>query len=68
MTENERRSLIMTRALHAPDGLTPYVFTRGMSKADALQFWNDAKALGLRVVGKSARGAKVLALPSAVCE
>jgi len=54
----------MTRALHAPEGLTPYQFTRGMTKDDSLAFWVDAKALGLVVVGKSRHGAKVLALPS----
>lgn len=59
-----RRAVLMTRAIHAPEGLTPYQFTRGMTKPDSLQFWVDAKALGLIVVGKSPRGAKLLALPS----
>lgn len=63
MTPDERRPIILARARANPDGLTPYKFTKGMTKADALQFWNDAKALGLVVVGKSPRGAKILALP-----
>lgn len=59
-----RRSVILTRALHNPGGATPYEYTKGMLKDDALAFWNDAKALGLIVVGQSKRGAKLLALPS----
>lgn len=59
-----RRAVLMTRALHAPAGLTPYDYTRGMTKADSLAFWTDARALGLIVVGQSRRGAKLLALPS----
>ena len=59
-----RRAVLMTRALHAPEGLTPYQFTRGMSKPDSLAFWVDAKALGLVRVGTSPRGARMYALPS----
>lgn len=59
-----RRAVLMTRALHAPEGLTPYEFTKGMTKQDALQFWADAKALGFIGVGKSGRGTKLFALPS----
>lgn len=59
-----RRAVLLTRALHAPEGLTHYEFTRGMTKADSLAFWVDARALGLIVVGQSRRGAKLLALPS----
>lgn len=59
-----RRAVLMTRALHAPDGLTPYEFTRGFAKADALMFWADAKAIGLVGVGRSKRGARRFALPS----
>ncbi len=62
--EFTRRATILHRALHNPAGLTPYAYTKGMTKADALQFWVDAKALGLIVVGRSERGAKLLALPS----
>lgn len=60
----QRRNTLLHRALHNPAGLTPYAFTKGMTKADALMFWVDAKALGFKVVGVSPRGAKVLALPS----
>lgn len=59
-----RRAVLTTKALHNPDGLSPYEFTRGMSKDDALQFWADAKALGFVSVGHSKRGAKLFALPS----
>lgn len=59
-----RRAVILTRALHHPDGLTPYEFTKGMTKDDSLQFWNDAKALGMVGVGQSKRGARKFALPS----
>ena len=59
-----RRAVIMTRALHNPHGASPYEYTRGMSKEDALQFWVDARALGLVTVGHSKRGAKLLSLPS----
>lgn len=54
----------MTRALHHPEGLPPHRYTQGMMKADALQFWVDAKALGLITVGQTPRGAKLFALPS----
>lgn len=64
MTPGERRPIILARAKASPDGLTPYRYTRGFTKLDALQFWNDAKALGLVVVGTSPRGAKLLALPA----
>lgn len=59
-----RRAVLLHRALHAPLGLTPYEFTRGFTKADALMFWTDAKALDLISVGKSKRGARQFALPS----
>lgn len=59
-----RRAVLLTRALHSPDGLTPYEFTRGMTKADSLAFWQDAKALGLVRVGTSRRSAPMYALPS----
>jgi hypothetical protein len=59
-----RRAVLMTRALHAPEGLTPYDFTRGMTKADSLAFWTDARALGLIRVGRSKRSAPMYALPS----
>lgn len=59
-----RRAVLMTRALHNPEGLTPYQFTRGMSKNDSLAFWVDAKALGLVSVGTNSRGTKMFALPS----
>ena len=62
-----RRAVLLTRALHAPEGLTPYEFTRGFSKSDALAFWADAKALGLIGVGKSKRGSRKFALPSYEC-
>jgi len=63
----DRQGILITRALHAPEGLTAYAYTEGMTKADAQLFWADAKALGLRVVGSSDRG-KLLALPSEVCD
>jgi hypothetical protein len=59
-----RRAVLLTRALHAPEGLTPYDFTRGMTKADSLAFWTDARALGLIRVGTSRRSAPMYALPS----
>lgn len=59
-----RRSTLLHRALHAPEGLTPYQFTKGMAKADALLFWTDAKALGFIRVGTSPRGTRLFALPS----
>jgi hypothetical protein len=59
-----RRAVLLTRALHAPEGLTPYEFTKGLSKADSLAFWTDARALGLIRVGKSKRSAPMYALPS----
>lgn len=59
-----RRAVLLTRALHAPAGLTPYDFTRGMTKADSLAFWADARALGLIRVGSSRRSAPMYALPS----
>lgn len=65
--ERSRRAVILTRALHAPQGLTPYAYTRGMSKADALMFWTDAKALGLVRLGTSERGARTFGLRSEAC-
>lgn len=59
-----RRALIRSRARRHPDGLTQYQFTRGMTRADALRFWGDARYLDLVVVGKSTRGASMLALRS----
>lgn len=59
-----RRAVLLTRALHAPEGLTRYQYTRGMTKADALLFWVDAKALGFIGVGQTPRGARLFALPS----
>lgn len=61
-----RRAVIITRALNNPEGLTAYAYTKGMTKADALQFWNDAKALGLVTLGWSPRGARTLGLRSEV--
>lgn len=63
----DRQGILITRALHAPEGLTAYAYTQGMSSADARLFWADAKALGLRVVADTERG-KLFALPSEVCE
>lgn len=57
-----RRRTILSRAMANPSGLTPSGYTKGFYKSDALAFWKDAKALGLVVVGRSPRGAKVLAL------
>lgn len=64
MYAEERQSVLRNRARRNPDGLTPYRYTQGFTKADALQFWVDAKTIGLVVVGRSPRGAKVLALPA----
>ncbi len=61
-----RRNTLIHRAIHNPDGLTHYTFTAGMSKADAAQFWVDAKALGFRVVGENDGGVKLWALPSTI--
>lgn len=60
----KRRAELMTRALHAPAGLTYYEFTRGFPKAEAEQFWVDAKAIGLYSIGRSRLGDLLLALPS----
>lgn len=68
LAAESRRGVLLTRALHAPEGLTAYGFTKGMSKADALAFWTDAKALGFVVLGKNERGTKVLGLRSEVVE
>jgi len=62
--ERSRRAVLMTRALHNPEGLTPYAFTKGMTKADALMFWTDAKALGFITLGNSERGARTFGLRS----
>lgn len=62
-----RRATIMRRALHHPEGLPPHRYTKGMMKADALQFWVDARALGLISVGQTPRGAKLYALSSYEC-
>lgn len=59
-----RRSVLLHRALHNPQGITPYEFTRGFTKEDALMFWTDARALGLVGVGRSKRGGRLFALPS----
>lgn len=64
MQINSRRAVLMTRAMHHPEGLSSYEFTRGMTKADSLQFWVDAKALGFVGVGQTIRGARKFALPS----
>lgn len=59
-----RRAVLLTRALHAPEGLTRYQYTRGMTKADALLFWADAKVLGFIPLGRTSRGQRLFALPS----
>lgn len=64
----DRRATLLVRALRNPEGLTAYGFTKGMSKADALAFWNDAKAMGFVVLGKNERGTKLLGLRSEVVE
>lgn len=65
-----RHATLLHRALHNPEGLTTREFTAGMPKADALQFWVDAKALGFRVVGVrddgTDLGVKLWALPSTI--
>lgn len=62
----DRRAVLTVRALNNPEGATPYEFTKGMLKADALQFWVDAKALGFVGVGQNKRGTKLFALPNYV--
>ncbi len=62
-----RRDVILTRALHAPEGLTAYAYTKGMVKADAMAFWTDAKALGFVGLGTNQRGTKLFGLRSEVC-
>lgn len=59
-----RRGVILTRAMHNPLGLPPWRYTQGLTKDDALQFWNDAKFLGLVRVGTTRRGSPLYALPS----
>lgn len=65
---NSRRAVLMTRALHAPGGLTAYEFTKGMGKDDSMRFWQDAKALHFVTLGKNERGTKLLGLRSEVVE
>lgn len=62
--EAQRQATLMHRALHNPEGLTQYAYTKGMTKDDALQFWNDAKALGFVRLGTSAKGARTFGLRS----
>ena len=61
-----RRNVILTRALHAPEGLTAYAYTKGMTKADSMAFWTDAKALGFIGLGTNQRGTKLFGLRSEV--
>lgn len=66
--ERSRRAVLMTRALHAPEGLTKYEYTKGMTKADALLFWGDSHALGFVRLGENSRGTKRYGLRSEVVE
>lgn len=61
----ERRRAIMAERMRAnPDGLVRWEITRGFVKADALEFWNDLRALGIHTyMGFNARGTKVYAFP-----
>lgn len=63
MTPAERRSILADRAAAHPDGLPTWKLTHGFPKVDALQFWNDAAALGLVKVGETERGARTFAFP-----
>lgn len=63
-----RRSKLRARAILHPEGLPPHKFTAGFTKADALMFWTDAKAVGLVRVGITPRGARLFAFPSGSIE
>jgi len=66
--EQTRRNVLMTRALHNPDGLTKYEYTKGFTKADSIRFWVDAGALGFVRLGVNARGTAMYGLRSEVPE
>lgn len=63
MNASERREIIRGRADAHPEGQPAHRFTQGFTKADALQFWVDAQALGLVTVGKTDRGARLMGYP-----
>lgn len=66
--EQSRRNVLLTRALHNPEGLTKYEFTKGFTKADAIRFWVDAGALGFVRLGVNSRGTAMYGLRSEVVE
>lgn len=59
-----RQASIKALAEQTTDGLTAYSYTRGFGKYDAMQFWNDAKALGLVRNGNNSRGTARYKLPT----
>jgi hypothetical protein len=61
-----RQAAILKLARATTDGLTAYSYTRGFPKYDAMQFWNDAKALGLVRNGNTPRGTARYKLPDDV--
>ena len=62
MTPAKRQRILRRRARQAPG--TRYMLTKGFTKTDALQFWNDARAIGLVAVGVSPRGGKLFGYPT----
>ena len=58
-----RQASIKALAKQTTDGLTAYAYTRGFGKYDAMQFWNDAKAIGLVRNGNTPRGTARYVLP-----
>lgn len=66
--EQSRRNVLMTRALHAPEGLTKYEYTKGFTKADSIKFWVDSHALGFVRLGVNARGTARYGLRSEATE
>ena len=63
-----RRGVLILRALHSPEGLTKYGYTKGMLKIDAMRFWNDARTLGFVKLGTNARGTNLFGFRSEPCE
>ena len=59
-----RRGVLILRALHSPEGLTKYGYTKGMLKIDAMKFWTDARTLGFVKLGTNTRGTNLFGFRS----
>ena len=57
--DRARQGALSALALAHPEGLTKYAYTRGMTKADAMAFWEDAAELGFVKLGRNDRGTNV---------